>query len=238
MRILVVAAMDREIEVIKNYIDVNGGYKELRVNGFSFYQGKIGENEIKLVKSGVGRVNSGILIAIAKSVFDFDLVINIGIAGGLAPLKRNDIVIGERTVYGDVDLTALTKYEYGQMSGCPKYFEGSKKAIDLIKNDESLSKDVHFGSICSREMFTTDLEEVNNLINKNFSDANILAFDMESACFAQACGLFNLDFIAIRFLSDIIGEKNQVEKFVDTVDDSAKDERCNNYVISLIEKIK
>lgn len=233
MKILIVAAMDNEIAIVldklkENKIDVK------EIEGFKFYLGNLYNKEIILVQSGVGRINSGILITIAKLNFDFDLIINIGLAGGLKELSIYDIVVGEKTIYGDVDVTSyLNKYSYGQMPGCPRYFEGSKRVLDLIKGD----KDVHFGTICSCDKFTTNDEEVRKLINNYFSDLNVLAFDMESACFAQACYRLNIDFIAIRFISDIIGSDGQSDVYAKNEEDVQKFEKCNNYILRILEKI-
>ena len=77
-----------------------------------------------LVKSGVGRVMASVLFTILVENFKkIDKIINVGIAGGLGDLHIGDIVVGEKSVYGDVDLAVFDKYVYGQMSSCPPYFE-------------------------------------------------------------------------------------------------------------------
>ena len=101
MKILIVAAMDNEIAIVldklkENKIDVK------EIEGFKFYLGSLYNKEIILVQSGVGRINSGILITIAKLNFDFDLIINIGIAGGLKELSIYDIVVDKCQVVLDI----------------------------------------------------------------------------------------------------------------------------------------
>ena len=237
MKILIVAAMDNEISVIKDKLKLNNDFTEKEIEGFVFYFGHLYDKQIILVKSGVGRVNAAILIALAKLSFDFDLVINIGIAGGLNDLSVYDIVVGKNTVYGDVDLSVFSeKYVYGQMSNCPRYFEGSKRLIDLIESDDDL-KDVNIATICSCEKFTSSDKEARELINNHFSNLNVLAFDMESACYAQACNRFNIEFLAIRFISDIIGSEAQADYFLKNEDLAAKSLKCNNYILKLIERI-
>ena len=54
---------------------------------------------------------------------------------------------------------------------------------------------------------------------------------MESACYAQACHKFNIPFVAIRFISDVIGSDGQIENYVITEDDTARDKRTNEFVI-------
>ena len=74
MRILVVAAMDKEIEVVREVLKQSDDYKITSYLGFDFFIGTLMDKEIILVKSGVGRVNSAILITVAKTIFEFDLV--------------------------------------------------------------------------------------------------------------------------------------------------------------------
>lgn len=238
MTILIVGAMDREIDVIREKMCKTLFSKEEVVNNFTFYFGKLYNKNIILVKSGCGRVNSALLIATAKMKYKFDYCINIGIAGGLPGLMQNDIVIGEKTVYGDVDLSVFeSKYVYGQMSMCPPFYSCDKYLLDTIKNNKELNDKVKYGSICSCEKFTVDIEQTRKLIDKNFKDLNILAFDMESACFAQSCYQLNIKFLAILFISDIIGSVDQVDKYVFEEDTIAREERTNNYIIELIKAL-
>ena len=118
MRLLIVGAMDSEIEFIKSNIKK---IEKKNISGFDFYLGNISNKEIILVKSGIGRVMAGLLIGVATTNFQFDAVINLGVAGGTQGTKLGDIIIGRNYVYGDVDLSSGGfGYEFGQMAGCPK----------------------------------------------------------------------------------------------------------------------
>lgn len=219
MRIAVVGAMDSEINFLKNIMENNEtGLSSSVINTFTFYFGKIYDNEIILVKSGVGRVNAAILITTLLSYFKgIDLVINTGVAGGMKGLNIGDIVVANETVYGDVDIVLASDYEgqyvYGQMANCPRTFKAnndclSKIALNLLK--------CKLGTICTCDKFTSDYDKTSELINKYFSDLNILAFDMESCAFAQACYLFKTEFIAIRAISDVIGDSLQSQVYANS----------------------
>ena len=216
MRIAIVGAMDSEIEYLKNIMqNSENGVSSSIINSYVFYFGKINENEIILVKSGIGRVNASILMSTLLIHFrGIDLIINTGIAGGFGKLKVGDIVVGAQTVYGDVDIRAAADYEgqyvYGQMSGCPATFKSDTKMLELITLNELKCK---LGTICTCDKFTTDYEETKNLIETNFKDLNILAFDMESCAYAQCANFFNVKFIAIRAISDVIGGSEQSEEY-------------------------
>lgn len=237
MKILVVGAMDVEIKYIRDYLSKNNvEIKEEIYNGYHFYLSKIDKHDVILVRSGVGRVNSAVLLTTAVNNFKFDKVINIGLAGGLPGSKIDDIIVGENTIYGDVDVTTFeNKYVYGQMSGCPRCFEGDVELINEIKKEKH--DYLYYGGICSCDKFTTSIVDANNLIDKHFKDLNILAFDMESASFAQCCYLFKIPFLAIRFISDIIGSDDQEEVFFNNELAIATFDRNNMFVIDLIKRL-
>ena len=54
-----------------------------------------------------------------------------------------------------------------------------------------------------------DKDKCDKLINDYFGDLNIMAFDMESAAYAQSCMVMGNNFLAIRYISDVIGMPNQ-----------------------------
>lgn len=227
MKYLIVGAMDVEIQFLKS--QMNEILEENKC-GFVFYKGKIEDNDVILVKSGIGKTSAGMLIGVAKSNFEFDCVINVGVAGGISPLKTGDIVVCDKYIYGDVDVTAFgDKYKYGQMAGCPRYYETE---IDYSK---IIQEGIKIADICTSDSFTTSIEHVRKLINCYFSDLNILCFDMESTAFAQACYYIGVPFMAIRSISDIIGKDGQADEYENNVDSSSK--KVNDFLLNVINNL-
>ncbi len=227
MKLLVVGAMDSEIEFIKSQL---ANLKEEEHCGFKFYLGNILNKEIILVKSGIGRVMSGVLIGVSKNNYKFDAVINIGVAGGTKGTNLGDIIVGKNYVYGDVDLSSGGfGYDFGQMAGCPKVFTTGIEIPNLNKNNYLI------GDICTCDSFTTSENFVNELNEKYFKDLNIKCFDMESTAFAQACYFYNIPFLAIRSISDVIGSSFQSEDYEKNEVTSAI--KVNKFVIDLINCI-
>lgn len=226
MKLLLVGAMDSEIEFIKSKLD---NLKQEIHNNFTFYLGNIKDKNIILVKSGIGRVMSGVLIGVAKSKYEFDYVINIGVAGGTKGTNLGDIIVGQNYVYGDVDLrSGGFGYEFGQMAGCPRVFTSN---INLNIS----SSNYVLGDMCTCDSFTTSESIVNQMQNEYFKDLNIKCFDMESAAFAQACNFYNVPFIAIRSISDVIGSSFQSEDYKNNEISSSI--KVNKFVLELIENI-
>lgn len=225
MKLLVVGAMDSEIEYIKSHLQ---NIKEEQFCNFNFYLGNISNKEIILVKSGIGRVMAGLLIGVAYNNYQFDAVVNIGVAGGAKGTNLGDIIVGKNYVYGDVDLrSGGFGYDFGQMAGCPRVFTSK---VDLSKLS---GNDFIFGDMCTCDSFTTSEPFVNELNNNYFNDLNIKCFDMESTAFAQACNFYNVPFLAIRSISDVIGSSFQSEDYKKNEVTSAI--KVNKFVTKLIE---
>lgn len=225
MKILIVGAMDSEIEYLKSILQ---DIKEEEQCNFKFYLGSIADKEIILVKSGIGRVMAGLLIGIAYNNYQFDCIINIGVAGGVKGTNLGDIIVGENYVYGDVDLrSGGFGYDFGQMAGCPRVY---KTNVNLSK---LTGDDFIYGDMCTCDSFTTSEPFVNELNNNYFNDLNIKCFDMESTAFAQACNFYKVPFLAIRSISDVIGSSFQSEDYQKNEITSAI--KVNKFVTKLIE---
>ncbi|MFA6843300.1 MAG: 5'-methylthioadenosine/S-adenosylhomocysteine nucleosidase [Bacilli bacterium] len=227
MKIAIVGAMDCEIEFLNSKMhNVN----QKVVEGFTFFIGYINNINIIVVKSGIGKVAAGILFTILKTTFsDIDKVINVGIAGGIDPLRIGDIVIGKNTIYGDVNIPSSEEDTYGQMAECPRLFTGDEELVQICQQIGG-----HIATICTCDTFTTSKKDVDELISNHFQKLNVLAFDMESAAFSQAAYRFNIPFLAVRAISDVIGRENQNKDYELNFKKASK--ISNEYILKLIEK--
>lgn len=223
MNFLVVGAMDSEVEFFKESFKC---IDKKQIQGFDFYIAKNNNHQIIVTKSGIGRTMAGLLIGVATSNFAIDKVINIGIAGGYPPATLKDVIVCDKYVYGDVDVTFFDNYEYGQMAQFPKIFTCDSEMLQKIKDE-----DVIVGTICTCDSFTSKTNVADNIIRKLQNVTNILCFDMESCAFAQACYFSGLPFIAIRSVSDIITDENQKDEYNQT------DEKPEMKANELVKKI-
>ncbi len=116
MKFGVICAMDEEIKSLRDALENESVTK---VREITFYTGTISEQEVVLVRSGIGKVEAGITTALLIINFDVDLVINSGSAGGIGEgLQIGDVVVSTETAYHDADARAFN-YEYGQLPGQP-----------------------------------------------------------------------------------------------------------------------
>ncbi|HPX85007.1 MAG TPA: 5'-methylthioadenosine/adenosylhomocysteine nucleosidase [Bacilli bacterium] len=231
MLIAIIAAMSEETDFLVSQLSAP---KPISWCHYQFYQGTIGRHKVVVVQGGVGKTASGMLLSALMANFpNVDKIINIGVAGGvLGKTKVGDLVVSEKMAYGDVDIRGGGKYLYGQMSGCPRFFTGDSALLEQIKALKSIK--ALFGGIISTDRFVTNHKETSNLINRYFSDLNVLCFDMESAAFAQGCFVFKKPFLSVRAISDVVGENLQGE-FTNNLNQACL--ISNQFLIQLLSQI-
>ena len=127
-------------------------------------------------------------------------VINTGSAGAVAEgLQIGDIVVADRLVYHDVDVTAFG-YEYGQMARQPLYLEASRYLVSEMKKIlEKTHQTSRVGLIATGDSFIASQDKIDR-IKGHFPD--VLAVEMEGAAVAQATHSIGLPFMVIRAMSD------------------------------------
>lgn len=226
MNILLVGAMTSEIDYFVNNLQLKEKQEKC---GFMFYICEYKDKTIYLVESGIGRTMAGLLIGVAVANYNIDKVINIGIAGGSYPITLKDIVACDKYIYGDVDVTFFN-YEFGQMAQCPKVFNADPQMLEIAINNGGTK-----GTICTCDSFTSSKETVDEIKHKLKDVNNIVAFDMESCSFAQACYFMKLPFLAIRSISDVIGDSNQKEEYLNN--EEKPEIKANELVLTIINNL-
>ncbi|MFM1563805.1 5'-methylthioadenosine/adenosylhomocysteine nucleosidase [Helcococcus ovis] len=211
----IIGAMPKEVEAIK---DKMLNIKEENIQGVDFYFGKINNQDVILTKSGVGKVNASIITTLMIMTYHPDYIVNIGTAGGMLKEQNTlDIVISENVIQHDFD----TSYIDGK-SGIGI----TTKSDELLKNKvkESFLKNkvdsnIYFGDIISGDVFVGEEVKVLELKEK-FPTA--IACEMEAAAIGYTCDKFNIPFIIIRSLSDIVHHDNSNIDFMKNVEITSK----------------
>ena len=205
-KIGIIAAMEPEIELLCNSLE---GMEEVNILGTKFYQGVINGHEVVLAQSGVGKVNAAMAATILLLEFGCNLLINTGIAGGIKPLKTKDVIIGSSLGYYDFD-TTIFGYDYGQVPGMPKKFMTNPACIMLVKQIlNKLNIEYKETTIYSGDQFVSSFEQL-----KNISNLEGIACEMEGAAVAHVAVKAGIDFIILRYISDIVGEESQVNDYL------------------------
>ncbi len=222
----IIGAMQVEVEGLCSLIE-NCATKELF--GRTFYYGFIRGKEVVVVESGIGKVNAAITTSIMCNNFDIDLIINTGVAGGIGNLKTFDLVISDKLVYHDFDLTPIG-YKKGVIPKMGKAFDTSEPIRNLC---ESIAKEKNIsyciGNIASGDIFGTNPNIIDGL------EMDIKAVEMEGAAIAHAAKIYDKPFIALRVISDILGMENQEISFNQVEKKAA--EYASLFVFEIIGKL-
>ena len=197
MKFGIIAAMEEELKTLLLALEDK---KEVVVLGKTYYEGRIGQHEVVLVQSRIGKVLSAMSVAILAETFGVDAIINTGSAGAVSEgLAIGDVVIADRLVYHDVDVTAFG-YAYGQMAGQELYYQADQTlmaSLQKVLNQQGIHN--HVGLIATGDSFIAGQEKVDT-IKHHFPE--VLAVEMEGAAVAQAAQAAGKPFLVIRAMSD------------------------------------
>ena len=201
----IIGAMEAEIATLKNSLK---NMQTKIVGKTEFFTGEIDGKGVVVVQSGIGKVNGGICATILKVCFNCSLIINTGIAGGTNLTSCEDVIIGEKCAYHDVDVRVFG-YKLGQVPGDEAFYQASQPVVEQVKSLlNSLNVSYKSGVILSGDQFVTE-----KFVYEKMGINNVLACEMEGAAIAQTCVKLGVPFIVIRYISDVIGEKSQIENY-------------------------
>ena len=211
-RIGIVFAMKEELDELLKKLRL---VKEYQIFDLVFYECKYKNIECILVESGIGKVNAARSTQILIDNMKVDCIFNIGVAGGVSDkLNVGDIVIGDKLVQHDFDLTAFN-HNKGYIPNVGDFIHSDDYLISLATscmNDGDYN--ILLGTIASGDIFCTE-EKMSQKIATKF---NALCVEMEGASIAQVCYLSHIPFLVIRSISDTPNGNNQVtyEEFLKT----------------------
>ncbi|HIV68146.1 MAG TPA: 5'-methylthioadenosine/adenosylhomocysteine nucleosidase [Candidatus Butyricicoccus stercorigallinarum] len=190
----ILGALDAEIKEIRRHMHID---RETPLFGTAFYEGTVSGHDVVLVCCGVGKVNAAVCAATACDRFGADCIVNVGIAGAMAPgLHILDVVVSSEAGFHDQDMVMLDYY--------PKraFFPADEplaalclRACDAIP---ALAGRVHRGRILSGDQFVGDAQ-TKQALNARFAPACV---EMEGAAIAHAAFMFGKPYLVIRTMSD------------------------------------
>jgi len=227
--IAIIAAMDKEIKILLDHMQI----EEIEtIADKIFYKGTLVGKEVVVAKSGVGKVNAAITTTALCLKYDIEFIVNTGVAGGLFPINSGDLVVSEGVVYSDVDVVEIDPdLAFGHMPGDPFIVSADEDLVKkAIKTLNELKLNYRKGIIASGDQFVTDslkLKPLQSVID------HLYAVEMESMAVAMTAHKFNVPFVIIRGISDVIDDTLQVQMYNNSVDEIA--DMTASFVIKFIE---
>ena len=203
MKVGIIGAMEEEVNLLRNELTER---VDTEIANYHFYEGYLGNMQVVILKSGIGKVNAAIGTTLLIDKFKPDVVINTGSAGGFKKgMKVGDVVVSTEVRHHDVDVTAFG-YEYGQVPGMPPAYEADAKLVSVCKDviENLPDVNVHQGLIVTGDSFINDSKRVADILG-HFD--GVAAVEMEAAPIAQTCYQFGVPFVVTRSISDSADEE-------------------------------
>ena len=206
MKIAIIGAMDIEIDQILHLVQNPKKYTFCQT---FFCEGRHENTSLVVSKCCPGKVNAAICAQTIILKHAPNQMINVGIAGGTKAMNIGDVVIATGFVQHDVD-TSLLGDPVGLISGINLLkIKASKTIFENLWVATSKTKAAPKRGIFATGDKFLSCEEIAKT-QKQFG-ANVV--EMEAAAIAQACFKANVDFGAVRVVSDNGNAQSEYEKF-------------------------
>ena len=198
-KIGIIGAMEEEVEALRGKLTY---VKTTSRASMDFYAGKMGNKEVVIVRSGIGKVNAGICTQILADLFQVDAVINTGIAGSLkAEINIGDIVVSSDALQHDMDARQFG-YARGEIPRMDTIsFPADPELVAMAKAAcEEVNPDIRVfvGRVVTGDQFIAERSVKNEIA----SWTEGYCTEMEGAAIAQAAYLNKVPFVIVRAISD------------------------------------
>lgn len=201
----IVAAMDAEIHEFEKRMDVVDHTKTIA--GCTLTYGKWKGKDVVLCKSGVGKAYAAMSCTILCMQGNIDSIINVGTAGGLTQDEQVlDVVISDKVVQADYDTSPLD----GPSGVGLVYNSHEKLSQSCIEAAKAMQIRYHVGTIASQDLFMSRDEDFEKLMN-NFADS--ICSEMEAGAIGAVATKFNIPFVIVRCLSDVVHHNENPMEF-------------------------
>lgn len=187
----IIGAMGLEVEKLKDCLLDRA---ETIYAGRHFYSGKLGNTNVVVVCSGIGKVNAAITTQILIDRFQVNSVINTGIAGGAHPdIRVRNVVISDTVVYHDMDPRILA-------IGYPhlEEFTADSRLIEKAKAACEGRVIWMVGKIATGDQFIADSAVKADIVART----NPCCVEMEGGAVAHTAAANGIPFVIIRCISD------------------------------------
>ncbi|MCR5698157.1 MAG: 5'-methylthioadenosine/adenosylhomocysteine nucleosidase [Treponemataceae bacterium] len=204
MKFGIIGAMDIEVELL---VSKMADAKKWEYANLVFYEGKLFDKSVVVVKSGIGKVNAAICAQILMVKFEATHIINTGIAGSMdKQLRILDTVVSTECVYHDADTTFFGDPAC-TIPDMPTFYKADEKLIEIALSSPSDQFKIYKGRVASGDQFICTKEGK----DKIKANCDPMCVEMEGCAVAHACFVNNVPFIIIRSISDNADENVSVD---------------------------
>lgn len=187
MKIVIVCAFYDEILYYKDKYNIDINKDENKII--------IGNKEVLIVKSLVGKVNAALTLQRVIDTFKPDYILNSGCAGAIKDnLNISDVIIINSSFYHDfTPINIMEKYtpNKGKFLASDYLITKAKEAF------QNLNMSYKIGAIATGDCYVTDKNIKEKILNMG-----AICTDMETAAFMHVAAINNIPFLSIRGISD------------------------------------
>ncbi len=169
-------------------------YKYFNREAISF---NMGNATIICINCGIGKVNAA-TAATHLADIGCTYILNFGLSGGISGVKRGEVVLPERFLEHDFDLTGIGYKPCEKPS--QKYIYDADKVLLQIANN-AIGACASGTAVCG-DRFICDASDRDFL--RDTFDATTC--DMETAAIASVCNMANVPYLSLRRVSDDAGD--------------------------------
>lgn len=208
MTIGIIAAMQMELDGLKNAM---ADTSSETVSGMEFVRGTVAGKNIVAVVCGVGKVAAAVCTQTLILKYAPDAVLNIGVAGAVAPgLGVLDVVIADRVCQHDLDTSAIGD-PVGMVSGVNLvYFPADPRLVSGLRAAaERCGVRCVTGTVATGDQFITSPDEKRR-IRETFGAG---AVEMEGGSVGLVCYVNAVPFAVLRCISDGDGAEMDYQEF-------------------------
>ncbi|MCX7792996.1 MAG: futalosine hydrolase [Thermodesulfovibrionales bacterium] len=208
--IAIIASVEFELSLIQTH---------LGVGGFRFHE-PVKKGEVILYLSGIGMVNAAIAATRVIDSYSPSLIISTGICGAYreSGLNIGDIALAEKEIYGDTGVIGGRDFQDLKALGLP-VIKISSSNIEIfneipIRNSHKhkiyeICKELSLNLQCGSFVTVSGITGNPEIAEKMHKRWNAICENMEGAAVAHAALINNIDFMEIRGVSNIAGERDK-----------------------------
>lgn len=191
----IIVAMESELKAIESRMNVS---RVETIQDTVLHYGTLGNEEIVLCLAGVGKCKAAMSATIVLMKEKVDVLINVGVAGGLKPEQNvMDMVISNQVIQADFDTSPVD----GE-AGIGMCFDVDDAWIQKgIRIAQELNIPYSVGAVATQDIFMADEADFAKLMKRFPQSA---CAEMEGGAIAQVASSFNTPYLVLRSLSDVV----------------------------------
>lgn len=157
----------------------------------------IKDASVVCINCGIGKVNAA-TAATHLADIGCTYILNFGLSGGISGVHRGEIVLPDKFLEHDFDLTGIG-YKPCEKPSQKYIYEANNKLLE--KAQLAIGECVHGTAVCG-DRFICNKDD-SNFLRETFGATTC---DMETAAIASVCDMADIPYLSLRRVSDDAGE--------------------------------